>query len=472
MILIAWVRERLARFGTICRRHLGFWLGFCLSSACSLAIAGEAPVEYQDIPPQYGFPALPSVLEHDLSSADVTAQRRHAWSIVAGVTSLTKTGIPIWVTWYTRLYTFRALESDEGTRHKLSLSFLRQAVIASNGGHQFEVAPQLSDILFNKPAYDHIRKNGLYLKSALAEMNAAFPPGTPVWKRAIPAFPINSVALKVVYWPIKRDALTPLPVWDSDPAARYSPQTPLPANPVQSWKRVVAVDPNLDRPPPPEVFVDIPFNGQIRAKAHVVSLHDFYFIRLDPELLAAMKQNMYFMASVGLVFGPGRTVEVGDYIVVVALHATTKELPAWIWLTTWWHDHPNDGPFAVGRPNAVAGPWRNYLMAETYDAYQPTVADGSPNITYNPWMEAVDHNGIQSNCIACHARATYPGVASDPATRGLNDLFYNADLFPGGKDPAFDGKRLMLDALWSIFIESDPPVPPTVPPAGIEPAPK
>jgi hypothetical protein len=47
--------------------------------------------------------------------------------------------------------------------------------------------------------------------------------------------------------------------------------------------------------------------------------------------------------------------------------------------------------------------------------------------------------------------------------RRRNDPFYNAGIFPGGKDPAFDGTRLMLDALWSIYIESDPQVVPPAP---------
>lgn len=468
MVQMAHLRAWAARLKSALRRGwrgLALWLGLGVTAAGCLAFSVAGLSDYQDIPAQYGFPASPAVLEHDRATADLAAQRRHAWDLFAGITSPTKAGNPIWETWYTRLHTFRPVEGALGDRQKPSMSFLRQAVISSDGGHRFDVAPQLSDILFNKPAYDHIRDKGLYLKSTLAKMNAAFPPDTPMWQRSIPDFPVNAVVLKVVYWPIKHDALTPLPVWDGDPAAPYAPETPLPVNPVQSWKRVVAVDPKLDRPPKPETYVDIAFDGQTRAKAHVVSLNDFYFVRLDAELLAVMKQNVYFMRSVALVFGPGRPVEVGDYVAVVAVHATTKELPAWIWLTTWWHDRPDDGPFAEGRSNRVAGVWRNYLMAVTYDAYLPTVADGSPNITYNPWMEAVDNNGIQSNCIACHARATYPGVPSDPATRGVNDPFYNKTLFPGGQDPAFDGKRLMLDAMWSIYLESDPPVPPPPPPS-------
>jgi hypothetical protein len=425
-----------------------------------VAAGAEPPAAYRDIPAQYDFPAAPAVLEQLRASSDVTGQRRHAWQLFAGITSPAADGRPIWETWYSRLDTFQVPgKTATAAGRRASLVSLRQARLAPGDRLVPPSDPHLSDILFNRPAYDHIRRNKLYLKSTLAKLNAAFPPGTPLWSRAIPEFPAQSVVLKVVYWPVKRDGMTPMPVWDFAPVNRYSPATPLPSNPQTSWARVVAIDPGRSSVPPGTV-ADIFYNNRLRPKSSVVPLDSFYRVELDAGLVAMMKQNRYFMDSVDMVFGKGRTIEPGDWIVVAAVHITTKEIPAWVWATAWWHDKPNDGPLAVGRPNAIEGVWRNYLMDTTFDPYLPVESDGSPNITYNPWMEGVEAGGIQSNCGACHSRATYPGVSSDPATRGLNDPFYNAPIFPGGKDPAFDGSRLMLDALWSIYIESYPPVVP------------
>jgi hypothetical protein len=440
-----------------------------MAGACSTLWAAQSGADkgsYRDIPPQYDFPASAAVLDQYRTSADVSGERRHAWQLFAGITSPNADGRPIWESWYTRLYTFRADEAaPPPTNRAASLVTLRQAMLGPGDKLVAPRSPNLSDILFNRAAYDHIRRNRLYLKSTLERLNASFPPGTPVWKRSIPDFPREAVVLKVVYWPVMRDRMTPMPIWDFNPVNRYSPETPLPANPQQSWSRVVAIDP---RPAaiPPDTSTDILFDGKLRTGAHVVPLSSFYAVRLDAALVAQMRQNVYFMRSVAMVFGEGRTIQPGDYIVVAAIHITTKETPGWVWASAWWHDQPNDGPLAVGRPNNVTGVWRNYLLATTYDAYLPLESDGSPNITYNPWMEAVDQGGIQSNCAACHARATFPGVASDPATRGINDPFYNKAIFPNGQDPAFDGTRLMLDALWSIYIESDPPVVPATPPSG------
>jgi len=409
---------------------------------------------YREIPPGYDFPADPVMLQSYRATQDVAEQRRHAWYLWAGLTVRTGAGDPVWDTWYRKDQAFQKTAGDAPSRGGLSTpgQFLQ---LDGEAGRQALSQSLLSDILFNQPGYDHVRKNKLYLGSELTRINAAFPPGTPWNKRGIPEFPRESAVLKVVYWPVRRDAPTPMPVWDLDPEYPVSPATPAPVNVNGSWKRVVAIDPAETAPH--DKHIDIRFMGKVRSHARVVPLGSFHSVRVDQKLVDAASANPYFQASVHEVFGPDRGLEVGDYVVLAALHFTTKEIPVWIWGSVWWHDRPDEGPYAAGRLDAVRGVWRNYLMATTFDFYNPREADGSPMITYNPWLELTDPNGLSSNCMSCHARAMWPCVPSVPVTRGINDPFYNKQVFPpDGQDPAFDGTRTQLDFLWSIAVEVSP----------------
>jgi mono/diheme cytochrome c family protein len=135
----------------------------------------------------------------------------------------------------------------------------------------------------------------------------------------------------------------------------------------------------------------------------------------------------------------------GDWLVLLALHVTTKEIPDWVWATYWWHDRPEAGPFAAGRPATLAGPWRNYLLDISYSSDTPREADGAPNIAFNPYVE-VFPAGTRSNCAACHQGAVWTPSGAPPflpVRRGAR----------AADDPLFrTGTR--LDFMWSIATEA------------------
>jgi hypothetical protein len=148
----------------------------------------------------------------------------------------------------------------------------------------------------------------------------------------------------------------------------------------------------------------------------------------------------------------GREIRSGDYLALVAANLATKELPDWIWVTFWWHDRPDEGPFASGRPASLEKAWRNYRMATTFDSNLPASADGGPQICFDPWLEGRfpdggQGNGMVSNCIACHRRASYPPIGFLPVTRGMPDL---------KRDPAYAPGRLRTGFLWSISLHARP----------------
>ena len=120
-----------------------------------------------------------------------------------------------------------------------------------------------------------------------------------------------------------------------------------------------------------------------------------------------------------------------------------RTIPDWVWATFWWHDSPNDGTYAKDRPDAVSGVWRNYLMDVTFSSDVPKESDGTPNVCFNPWLEARFAGGLTSNCMSCHQRAVWTPVSFLPVTRG--SLPPNHQFFLG---------KTKLDFLWSIAFSS------------------
>ena len=58
----------------------------------------------------------------------------------------------------------------------------------------------------------------------------------------------------------------------------------------------------------------------------------------------------------------------------------------------------------------------------------------------NPWLETAFPNGVKSNCMTCHQRASNNGTDFLPVTRGAGDP----------KDPAFAAGSVRTDFLWSL----------------------
>ena len=132
----------------------------------------------------------------------------------------------------------------------------------------------------------------------------------------------------------------------------------------------------------------------------------------------------------------------GDYVALVAMHVTAKEIAEWTWATLWWHDRPDDGPYAAGRPASVTGVFRDYLMDVTYSAVTPAEADGSPRACMNPWLEARFPDGLHSNCVACHQRAVVGAVD------------YSAGDARHCSPRASSVIRVQTDFVWSIALEA------------------
>jgi hypothetical protein len=428
---------------------LSIFLGMCaLVPFANYAIGQQAtpPPGYFDIPSGFDFPADKQMLEQFRSSGNVSAQRVHVWNVFAGMTQPTPDGrYAIFETWYSEDETFQVGPAPQAVgprrvvrRFKQPTQFLPppgQAVPQAAG------TALLSFVLYNFAGYDHVRSKRLYLPSELdsLQQNGAPDPKIPN-NRTVPAFPAATVALKTIWWPVAKDQVTPVPIWDpeSNPARQNGNDFP-------TWARVVAVDPTRVNVPP-NATMTIPLNGKQFPDSHVVGLDAFHHVTLDAQTAQnAMQSGRTAEAA---QFALGRALQEGDYVVLIATHLTTKEIDDWVWATLWWHDRPDGGPFAADRPATVTGVWRNYLMSASYDLNLPREADGGPHVTFNPWLEARFPNqgfggGLVSNCMNCHNRASYPN----------DDFFYlpirrgNPDL---QNDPAYAAGKLRGDFLWSV----------------------
>jgi hypothetical protein len=385
-------------------------------------------------------------LERLRKSGDLRLQRGHVWELMARLTQQVGEREPLFETWYGESLVFSktSFSGSPGIR-----GFLRESSTGA-ASSQHGDAPQASDVpvvtytLYNYAAYQHIRSHHLYLVSELDRLRitAAEDPVV-IGDLAVPPFPAEAIVLKTVWWPVARTGLTAMPVWDPEhnPPRRGG-------NDYTGWQRIVAIDPNPDAQATSSVRME--FVSRAFADVHRVDLKALYHVIVDQRMADHMMRDDTTRRATWIALG--RSLEAGDYLALVGANMAAREISDWVWASFWWHDRPNEGPFAAGRPDQLKGEWRNYLLQVAFDADRPAAHDGGPHICFNPWLEGRFPDGghgagAQSNCMACHRRASYPAVNFLPVTRGAPDLT---------QDPAYAAGRLRTSFLWSIAMHARP----------------
>jgi hypothetical protein len=406
-----------------------------LAAAVSPLVQG--PATARPIPPGFDFPADEPALLKMRDNNDVAGMRRHVWLVFAGLTSAAPSGEAVWETWYSAEETFQQGPPPPGAAiRRPQRNFRRPRQFEPPGGAAPPAPGQslASFTLFSAELRDFVQTQRLQKRATLKAINDGFTAQTPVADRRIPEFPRPAVALKTVWWIVKQSGKTVMPIFDPDLNPPVSN-----GNPPETWKRCVAVDAQSATVPAGQTTT-VECNGRPAQPAHVVGLDSFYHFALTQGQIDAMRQTASGVPNLD-------TAVPGDFVALIAMHVTTKEIPDWIWATFWWHDKPDDGPFAANRPPEVKDLWRNYLMAESYSMDTPKHSDGAAHVAFNPWLEARFAAGTVSNCMTCHRRAVYSGKSSDgrftPVTRGT----------PPAADPRFKD-AIKLDFLWSVLFES------------------
>ncbi len=275
-----------------------------------------------------------------------------------------------------------------------------------DGRVEAETAPLMFAVSFDPVAAAHVAKYRLDKRETMR--------GQP----AIPDFPDAAITLKAVWYPVHREGVTELPVWDGEPIRTGG-------NPSRTWSRSVIVDPSSEEPTSGEV-------DEVVDGVHHVPLDAFIHRPLATvDEVAAARQVAH-----------DPTLEIGDHVVLVGMHISTREIPDWVWVTLWWHDRADDGPYAVGRPASLDGAACSYLLDVAVSASTPKEPDGSPHVAMNPYLEARFPDGVHSNCVACHRRAALGTSEYLPVTRG--------DTAP--TDPYFADKTT-TDMVWTLALE-------------------
>ena len=448
----------------------------------------------------FDYPQSEQTVKAWVAARDEMRTREHGWYLFAGLNQEIG-GMPIWRTWCTSTETFKPSgQPVAAPRHHGSLKERRQphglttratpAAVPAGGGDgedsiEFTDGPiypvpkpvytnpaylaakctdgtsatplgngptllnetnvMITGVIYNDPASDWIRSRNLYQASTL---NTLLRKGDKV----MPVMPASSFVLKPMWWPVQQgDNYTALPVWDDLPPSadedRYAG-----FERQQLWSRAVAV---TARPKPGVKLHEAKYlygvedskgkalKPRVYRGAGVVGVDRFY--NWQPKL-ATMAPCDRALLDQSAYWAYGREFRQGDHLVLIAMHVMTREQPEWTFQSFWWHDKPDYGPYASGRPDIPAakarGPWRHYLMASTYGMLDRPGGKSWP-IAYNPYIELAADHPIRTNCMNCHHRAAW------------NKASYEA---PGGPDALqaftygnkiFDGV-MRTDSMWTV----------------------
>jgi hypothetical protein len=415
--------------------------------------------------PASEFPKPSADLEALIARNDTVALRQHAWTLWSGLTadssqSFNGRVLPIWETWLSETEAFASpgplaiAAAAARPRILLPLAPPRQfqhAAPRSARPGAAAATPSQRLLAFVKMSPDSVsflatphetpaqsgQSYSYISESDFAQLNTAFDQShTAVKDRKIIDFPAPATDLKMVFMTVKPTGLTAVPLWNGA-ADSVDPSQPTP----DTWKTCVAVDPTNSQ----TGTASINCNGS-RIQAEIVPLKAFYSVRIDAAEAATIN-------SLSKLAGAA-AVQAGDFHVLVTMHVTTKEITNWTWATFWWQNGknpPNSFPGSIAdMPDAskVKGPWRNYAMCISNSMVVPeTDPKGKPVVCFNPYLETNQEDGLNSNCMSCHAMARMPIAATTPNV-------YPSTYLPNGfvdlADPSIFGGETKTDFVWAI----------------------
>src|SRR5205085_340429 len=145
-------------------------------------------------------------LEQYLKDENVSAMRKHAWMVFAGLTQPATTGKPMWTTWHYRDETFDPKPAAPGRVRKFYQPRQLQLGAGAEDRGALPVPDTKHDLPtanhYNEEAYRHIRANNFHLAATLTDLNSSkrLPPDTPLARRRLEDFPNKAVVIKTMWW--------------------------------------------------------------------------------------------------------------------------------------------------------------------------------------------------------------------------------------------------------------------------------
>lgn len=448
--------------------------------ATTVLMVGALLLHAQNTRPPYeplrlpGGKAFPASQEHLLRLRDkagafaVHKMRKHAWDLFIGLTQ----DDPIWNTWFTKC-DVRLVTCDPSSRmdrpdaHQIlkslevpvqSIQVLGSPVVdglsqqtdalGSNSFNEvlrkiataYRVHPQFASVLFNKEAADHILGNCLNLP--VSNTNSALPcPPLPAPPGMITPFDSGAVVLKTVWarMVVGNDSVGTFWAWDPE-----------------VWNTIQKPNESIDNFYKPSIKVQIDSKAKCRngdySDEEIVPISCFYAFQVtqtDMDALKAFPESLSIITNTGTVRG--------NYLVLVGVHVTTKEIPDWVWATFWWGRKGKSDPKAADRPKGIAPLWNHFLMDTTLSTMTPREKDKGPKICFNPNLETMQ-NGAISNCMQCHSKAGY-GSKSALNPYDLGILGRDGRTLASGNIPSSTSSAtgVETDFIWSIADAQDTP---------------
>jgi hypothetical protein len=411
---------------------------------------------YQPFPKGYGYlePDEIRALKKAVVNGDNAVVREHGWKLWAGsMQSAAGMDWPVWYTWPNTTNAFAttpsAVNSTAGSapaakapkRHmgRLGASTLPpvnlpntpsypipQQVLTDyphatdptnchgicDGAHfAFNGDIMIATESLTKEALDFLRdpKQPVYKQSTLNTLYSKDDPSKRVHELDAPP---SYVVTKHMYWPVKAKGLTALPVWREDFGPNYRGYAGY-----EMWRVMAAIDPSGTQVGKTAqasflygVFKHdstIPWPTKTKP-AKVYGLQDFYYHKVSQADWDSFDEADKAIINASSYWLSNQPFGVGDYLVTVAMHINTKEIPSWGLQSVWWSDAPDKTKYAANRPADLKakGPWKHYLLTEAYGIPEKGNAKELPVAT-NPYIELVTHP-VGTNCYTCHARAGWP----------------------------------------------------------------
>ena len=416
---------------------------------------------YEPFPPGFGYMEKLNKLQKATGDGNRAVIRDHAWKMWAGIMQPdSHTGWPLWYSWKNTTAAFAVAASDPTLSlaqplvpktlrahnlgnvpdvntqtpiycvpnevqtlysNAISLDSHNQPTIGDGKNFQSNGDIMIATESLSKEAYDSIRDQKLYLQPTLDKKYKD--------KKDID-MDQRSIVTKHMYWPVKANGLTALPVWKN----QIKPSDPNYAG-YEIWNNLVAIDPTgkqVGKKADVEFLYGVreyqkdwycPSGSvtsvaaapamipTVKKNATVYGLNDFYFHKVTEADWAKFNDNDKAIITASSYWANNQPFNVGDYLVTVAMHVNTKELPSWTLQSVWWADDEElnrvDNPYGKNRPvlpNAQ-GPWQHYLMTDSYAV--PPNDKGEMDIAVNPYIEGVIHP-VATSCRNCHIRAGWP----------------------------------------------------------------
>jgi hypothetical protein len=416
-------------------------LGLSISS-WALAAEQSAPA-YQPFPTGYGYmdPGEISALQRAWKDGDHTVVREHGWRLWAGIMQrASDANWPVWFTWPNTKAAFLPAAGLEATQTNATpaLSLLQRNklnIVVPVNVKKVPYYPIPADVLKNYPkptqncgqdnicdgshflfngdilvpteslsqeGFDWIRGTRLYLQETL---NTDHQNGL----HELSA-PQRYVVTKHMFWPVKADRISAIPVWHDYFDKRYPDYAGY-----ERWPDLAAIDPtgrSVGKKMPVSYLYGVYQSDKttpwptVSTSAKVYGLNDFYYHKVTADDWNSFDDADKAILNAASYWSYNQPFGVGDLLVTIAMHVNTKEIPTWALQSVWWSDRPNAGPYAANRPKIpqARGPWNHYLLVDSYGIPDKS---GDQPVATNPYIELVIHP-VGTNCNNCHNRAGWP----------------------------------------------------------------